>query len=107
MLILMGLILIWVLANGLKQSNSHHVVTESLVHCPSVEIGRNNTSNDIAEHIKIKILKIYSGNYNDKRELLVKNLCILERFEDPGDFLEAHEYIHDFIFNYYLHDNAG
>ena len=82
--------------------------TDSSVNQPvkkEVVISYNkNMRNIIADKIKNDIIQLYSDTEIDnKRDRLVQQLRRLHMYEDPGDFLDNHNYIHDYIFNYYLH----
>ena len=60
----------------------------------------------ISEYIKLDILTIFQDNdCSNRRDLIVNKLRELTCYEDPGDFLEKFNFIHDYIFNYYMYDN--
>lgn len=70
-------------------------------HNANVSVDGTVMSNSIGATIKKYVLNVYQSDMKDKRETIVKLLHKLTEYEDPGDFLERHGYIHEYIFNIY------
>lgn len=79
-------------------------ITSTEVIAPRIKVTEFEINN-ISHKIKSDIISAYLDNScGNKRDIIVQKLRDLHLYEDPGDFLEKHNYIHDYIFNYYLYD---
>lgn len=99
----LGITIVLVLLNAfmiIGYSINNSAVTEVL-HA----IHEDNRFDPVVIKIKSDILRVYSDKHcTHKRELIVQKLIKLNMHEDTSDFLEKHNYIHDYIFNHYLYD---
>ena len=69
----------------------------------TITISNDNETNMLPIYIKCEILNIYRDKHcKDRRELIVNRLRQLQFYEDPGEFLETHHYVHEYIFNRYI-----
>ena len=85
------MIILWLVVR-LASENKHNT---------NVSVNEAVTNNSVSTIIETYVLNVYRSNMKDKRETIVKLLHRLTEYEDPGDFLERHGYIHEYIFNIY------
>lgn len=95
-MLIIVMVIAWFLVNLLSK-NEHK----------NTSVDMTKTKKNVSNVIKDYVLNIYHSDITDKRETIVKLLHRLTDYEDPGEFLENHGYIHDYIFNVYKYERMN
>lgn len=104
-MIVFAMIIVWLINLVIKEVNSIKLVQKGAVTVPTEksnnkiksQFSHSEYSNGLG--IKKQISHIYESNIPNKREIIIDLLQRLNKYEDPGNFLEQHTKIHKYIFN--------